>query len=94
MATGINDGYPKVDECLYDVIGSLLIIGGTTGFYCQTTYMLDLNKMDGAGFVPLMQRRLVTHITSLPQRTLDQVNEIELLSMIQEVRVPLVQPHL
>eukprot|EP00966_Prymnesium_polylepis_P296978 6860962-Prymnesium_polylepis.1 len=31
-----------------------------------------------------MQRTLAEHLTSLPQRTLDQCNEIQLLAMIQE----------
>ncbi|KAL1524647.1 hypothetical protein AB1Y20_019534 [Prymnesium parvum] len=73
-----------IDLCLIDMITTLVIIGVTTLLHCQTQYMLDLNKMDGAGFVPLMQRRLTMHITTLPQRILDQANEIALLAMIQE----------
>ena len=35
--------------------------------HVQARYVLEVSKMDGAGFLPLMQRMLVEHITGLPQ---------------------------
>ena len=37
----------------------------------QVKYSLEVNKMDGAGFVPVMQQTMAAHITKLPQRLLD-----------------------
>eukprot|EP00966_Prymnesium_polylepis_P035075 815048-Prymnesium_polylepis.1 len=39
--------------------------------------------MDGSGFSPEMKRSLTVHVCSLPMRTLDQCNEVELLNIIE-----------
>ena len=40
-------------------------------------YKLMITKMDGSGFVPLIQKQLTQHISQLPQTLLDGLNETE-----------------
>ena len=47
-------------------------------------YRIDISKMDGAGFVPLFQRQLCTHIAQLPQGVLDRQVESDLLAMMEK----------
>ena len=53
-------------------------------YLAHVVFMLDMAKMDGAGFVPVMQQTMAAHITSLPQYLLDQWNETDLLAALEK----------
>ena len=60
------------------------LISGFTLGSLLCVYVLDVAKMDGAGFTPLFQRDLCRHITRLPQTRLDATLETDLLAMMEK----------
>lgn len=73
----------SIESCLIDLISVLVIFGGTQLLHIQTTYWFEVERLDGSGFSPAMKRALTVHMTALPQRTLDQCHEVELLNIIE-----------
>ena len=53
-------------------------------YLAHVVFMLDMAKMDGAGFVLVMQQTMAAHITSLLQYLLDQWNETDLLAALEK----------
>ena len=47
------------------VIGSVIVLGSVGIIWID--HMLSITKMDGSGFVPVLQKQLAEHISALPQ---------------------------
>ena len=50
----------------------------------QAKYYQEVNKMDGAGFVPLFQKQLTMHLCRVEQCERDGFNETELITVIEK----------
>ena len=74
----------QTQVCLVDLIVFASLLVGGQSLYVYATYMLNISKMDGAGFVPLFQKQLARHISRLPQSVLDVCNESELMAMMEK----------
>ena len=69
----MQKGYP----CMPDVVSIGILIVLTALIQIWIDYKLMITKMDGSGFVPLIQKQLAQHISQLPQTLLDGLNETE-----------------
>ena len=74
-----NGGSCEVDFSL--TVGGIVLISMVV---IWLEYHLNVSKMDGAGFIPLFQRELCSHISRLPQQRLDRTVETDLLAMMEK----------
>ena len=70
--------------CIIDLslFSGILLLGALMVLVIQ--YEFNVLKMDGSGFVPLMQKQLVLHTCRLPQTSLDGLNETQIISMLDK----------